>query len=228
MVSTTNPELVFHNGMPMTITVRSLHAQNSGAEVSLGIVMACGEHREQKTLVLTMEQYCELKPCRGEISEEIYERLEAASRLCEALRCGENLLSYGANSVQMLTGKLVRRGFSKENAQRAAEKLQSMGLIDEAGDRRRAVEKCLRKLWGSKRIRAHLWGRGFGSEAMEGLEEILAEVDFVSNCKAMIQKHYGVIPTEIGEQRKMIASLTRYGYSLGEIKAALQLLLKNN
>jgi SOS response regulatory protein OraA/RecX len=144
------------------------------------------------------------------------------------MRCGENLLSYGANSVQMLTGKLMRRGFSKENATRAAEKLQSMGLIDEAGDLRREVEKCLRKLWGAKRIRGHLWGRGFGAEAMDGLEAILSEVDFVSNCKMMIQKHYGAIPKEQGEQRKMVASLTRYGYSLGEIKEALQLLLREN
>ena len=226
MVSTTNPELVFHQGANLTITVRSIRAQNEGAEVSVGIVMECGDHREQKNLILTTEQYCELKPCRGEISEESYERLEAASRLCAAVRCGENLLSYGANSVQMLTGKLVRRGFSKDNATRAAEKLQEMGLIDEAGDLRREVEKCLRKLWGAKRIRGHLWGRGFGASAMDCLDGILAEVDFVSNCKTLIQKHYGAIPGEVGEQRKMFASLTRYGYSLSEIKAALQLILK--
>ena len=61
---------------------------------------------------------------------------------------------------------------------------------------------------------------------MDCLDGILAEVDFVSNCKTLIQKHYGAIPGEVGEQRKMFASLTRYGYSLSEIKAALQLILK--
>ena len=224
---TSNPEIAFHSGAPLTITVRSLRAQNDGAEVSVGILMECGEHREQKNLLLTMEQYCELKPCKGRITEDCYEQLEAASRLCAAMRCGENLLSYGANSVQMLIRKIMQRGFSKENATRAAEKLQEMGLIDEAGDLRREVEKCLRKLWGAKRISAHLWSRGFGADAMSELPEVLEEIDFASNCAALIRKHYGDIPSDQGEQRKMFASLTRYGYSLGEIKTALSLIANN-
>ena len=165
-----------------------------------------------------------LKPGKGEITEEYYERLEAASQLCAAMRCGENLLSYGANSVQMLTRKLVQRGFSKEQALCAAEKLEEMGLIDEAGDLRREVEKCLRKRWGAKRISTHLWSRGFGADAMAELSEVLEDVDFTANCAAMIRKHYGEPPTDAAEQRRMVASLTRYGYSLGEIKSALLLL----
>lgn len=221
---TNNPEIAFHSGAPLTITVRNLRAQSEGAEMSVGILIACGDRREQKNLLLTMEQYCDLKPGKGEISEEYYERLEAASQLCAAMRCGENLLSYGANSVQMLTRKLVQRGFSKEQALFAAKKLEEMGLIDEAGDLRREVEKCLRKLWGSKRISAHLWSRGFGADAMAELPDVLSEVDFSVNCAAMIRKHYGEPPTDVAEQRRMIASLTRYGYSLSEIKSALLLL----
>ena len=169
----------FHTA-DLVITIRSLHAQNEGAEIAVRVLLESGEHREERRLLITAEQYYELKPCRGVISEEAYERLEEASVLCNALRNGEHLLSYGANSVQMLSQKLMRRGFSRDVSISAAEKLQEMGLIDEQNDLRREMEKCLRKLWGSKRIRAHLWGRGFGSEAMEGLEEILAEVDFIS------------------------------------------------
>ena len=222
MVSTTNPELVFHNGMPMTITVRSLRAQNSGAEVSLGIVMACGEHREQKTLVLTMEQYCELKPCRGEISEELYERLEAASRLCEALRCGENLLSYGANSALTLTRKIMRHGYTQAEASDAVSYLQSLGLIDEWSDLSREVEKCLRKHWGADRIRAHLWSRGYGHEAMDRLPELLDEVDFPDHCAALTRKQYGGLPSDRDERNRVTAALYRYGYRLDEIKEAFK------
>ncbi len=203
------------------ITVRSLHAQNDGAEVALRILLENGERREERRLVLTTEQYCELKPVRGVISEERFDVLESAAQLCAAIRAGEHLLSYGANSVQALTQKLVRRGYMRETAACAAQRLGEMGLINESGDLRRELEKCLRKLWGAKRIRAHMWSRGFGTDAMGELPALLEEVDFVANCAALIRKHYGTPPQNADERRRMIASLGRYGYSLTEIREAL-------
>ncbi len=205
---------------PLTITVRSLRAQNDGAEILVGVLLENGEHREQKNLLLTVEQYYELKPARGEISEELYDQLEEASTLCRAVRCGENLLSYGANSVQMLAQKIARHGYRREVAQEAACRLRDMGLIDESRDLAREVEKCLRKLWGAKRIRSQLWNRGFGSEVMAELPMLLDEVDFVANCAALIRKHYGEVPQDPAEQKRMIAALCRYGYSLTEIREA--------
>ena len=181
-----------------------------------------GEHREERRLVLTTEQYCDLKPCRGVICEELFEKLEEADRLCAALRNGENILSFGANSVQMLSQKLMRRGFDREVARTAAHRLEDMGLIDEGRDLRRELEKCLRKLWGARRIQAHLWGRGFAAEAMAELPGLLAEVDFETNCTALIRKHYVGVPTDDGERRRMIASLSRYGYTISEIRAAIK------
>ena len=209
---------------PLTITVLRLTSQNAGAEVSVRVVLENGEHREQKSLLLTMEQYCEIKPQKGVISEETYERLEAASEFCRALRCGENLLSYGPNSVGMLTRKIMQRGFVREQAIAAAEKLCEMGLIDEQGDMMREVEKCLKKLWGARRISAHLWSRGFAQETLEALDGMLAGVDFVSNCAKLIEKHYGGLPTDADELRRMTAGLSRYGYSIGEIRSAMKVL----
>ena len=207
----------------VTVTVRSLRAQNSGSEVVVGVLLENGEQREQRNLPLTMEQYCELKPARGQISEEQYEQLEEASTLCMALRCGEHLLSYGANSVQTLTQKLMRHGYTKDVSRRAAMKLEESGLIDEERDLGREVEKCLRKHWGSRRIQAHLWGRGFSREAMAGLPPLLEGVDFPAHCAALIRKHYGEVPEDANDRRRMVASLGRYGYTITEIRAALQL-----
>ena len=206
---------------PLTITVRSLRAQHDGAEILVGVLLENGEYREQKSLPITVEQYYGLKLARGPITEEQYDLLEEASSLCRAVRCGENLLSYGANSTQMLAQKIVRHGFRRDVAMQAAQKLREMGLIDEENDLGREVEKCLRKLWGAKRIKSHLWNRGFDSEVMAGLPVMLLEVDFVANCQALIRKHYGEIPAEPDEQRRMIASLGRYGYSLSEIREAM-------
>ena len=208
----------------LTVTVRSLHAQNDGAEVALRILLESGEHREEKRLLLTMEQYCDIRPQKGVISEEMYDRLEAASVLCQAIRSGENLLSYGANSAQMLTQKLMRRGFGRDVSIKAAKKLQDMGLINEQSDLRRELEKCLRKLWGAKRIQAHMWSKGFAAEAMAELPELLSEVEFSQNCAALICKHYGTLPTDPNEKKRVFASLGRYGYSISEIREAFALI----
>jgi SOS response regulatory protein OraA/RecX len=122
----------------------------------------------------------------------------------------------------MLTRKLMQRGYSREIASAAAVRLESRGLINEERDVRREVEKCLKKLWGEKRIRAHLWSRGFGTEVIASSENVFSEVDFSSNCAALIKKHYGQVPGDPAEQKRMIAFLSRYGYSLGEIRAAMR------
>lgn len=209
---------------PLTITVRSLRSQHEGAEILVGVLLESGGNKEQKNLPLTAEQYYEIKPTKGEISEEMYERLEEASQFCQALRCGEHLLSYGSNSAQTLARKLTQRGYSREVAQNAAARLCDMGLINEKKDVHREVEKCLKKLWGAKRISAHLWSKGFAGESMEELPEILEEVDFSANCAALIRKHYCEIPEDPDEFRRMTASLARYGYSVGEIKNAIRIL----
>lgn len=209
---------------PLTITVRALRAQHEGAEMLVQLLLENGEHQEQKSLVITTEQYCEFNLTRGPISEEVYEQIEEAAELCRALRSGESLLSYGANSVQALTRKLVGKGYKREVAAAAAERLAGYGLIDEERDMQREVEKCLRKLWGSKRISAHLWSKGYAAETMQGLDDLLEDVDFAQNCATLIQKHYGGVPTDADEHRRMIASLSRYGYSIGEIREAIRIL----
>ena len=206
--------------LPVTITVRALRAQHDGAEVLVQIVLDNGEHREQKSLPLTMEQYCTIKPQKGVISEETYERIEEASQLCLALRSGENLLSYGSNSVHHLARKLMQRGYSRDVAAQAARRLEETGLINESEDVRREVERCLRKLWGEKRITAHLWSRGFAAEALHDVPALFSEVDFVQNCTALIRKKYGDRPADRDEFRRMTASLARYGYSIGQIREA--------
>ena len=211
-------------GSPLKITIRHLRAQNSGAEIAVGVLIESGEHSEQKNLIVTAEQYYEWKLCKGEISEQTYEMLEEATVFCKALRSGEHFLAYGSNTKQMLSRKLTQKGFSRAVAEKAAEKLCQMGLLNEENDLRWEVEKCLRKLWGSKRISSHLWNRGFEAEAMELLPALLEEVDFPQNCAALIRKHYGDVPSEPTERKRMIASLSRYGYSLSEIKDAFRLL----
>lgn len=204
----------------VSIEIRSLRAKSDGSGILVSVVIGNGSESETRSLPLTMEQYCDLKPAKGSITAEQFERLEAASRLGAAIRCGENLLSYGSNTAQELTRKIMRHGFSKEEAALAAERLQSIGLVNEREGLSREVEKCLAKRWGARRIQAHLWSKGFSSDALALLPSLLAPVDFAENCAQLIRKQYGSVPSDPDERRRMIAFLCRYGYSLDEIRSA--------
>ena len=60
----------FHAAEPV-ITIRSLHAQNEGAEIAVRVLLEQGEHREERRLLITTEQYYELKLCRGDLRGDI-------------------------------------------------------------------------------------------------------------------------------------------------------------
>lgn len=203
-------------------TISGICAQNNHSEVLIRGTVEEGDGKEQFAFPLLMEQYLQLKPEKGTITEEEYDTLRAASELCRALRSGESLLSYGANSAQMLTRKLMQRGYRREVATAAVEALSGMGLIDEEKDMRRETEKCLLKLWGEKRISAHLWSRGFNAEVLSALPEVLSEVDFSENCAKLIRKHYGSVPENPDELHRMCAFLSRYGYTLEQIRGAIR------
>ena len=215
---------VMQDRIGMQLFIRSIRAQNNGEQIAVSVSLENGEHCENRSFLLTAGQYCELNLKKGEISEEEFDRLESASRFCMAVRCGENLLSYGANSVQTLARKIMRHGYSREEAMEAAKHLESIGLINESEDLRREVEKCLRKHWGAGRIRSHLWSRGYDRETLESLPALLEEIDFSEHCAELMRKHFGGLPETKEERNRMTASLYRYGYTLGEIKEAMKLL----
>lgn len=211
---------------PLVITVGDIREQSGGDAVAISVLLAAGTRSEHRTLVIGVSDYAVLKPRKGTVTEEEFEALEAAARLFGAMRCGEKLLAYGANTRLMLVRKIMRHGYSREESETAAARLSVFGLIDEEGDLRREVEKCLRKLWGEGRIRNHLYARGFSREAMETLPEVLSEVDFPENCRRLIEKQYGTLPQSGDEERRMIACLYRYGYRMDDIRTAVRMLRK--
>ena len=213
---------ISQNGGALKLYVRSIQARNNGAQIAVSVSVESGEHCENRCFLLTAGQYCELNVKKGELTEEAFDRLESASRFCQAVRCGENLLSYGANSVHTLMQKIMRHGYTKEEASSAADYLESIGLINEREDMRREVEKCLRKHWGARRIQGHLWSRGYGKAVLDELPSVFEQVDFSEHCAELIQKHYGGCPKDKDERNRMIASLYRYGYGLDQIKEAFR------
>ena len=52
-------QISYGTATPLTITIRALRAQHEGAEMLVQLLLENGEHQEQKSLVITTEQYCE-------------------------------------------------------------------------------------------------------------------------------------------------------------------------
>lgn len=178
--------------------------------------------KERKRFRLLTEQYAALHPAEGVASPEILEALEAAGKLCDAIRKGTELLGYGAVSKRRLTQKLTARSFDREIAEMAVSYLYERGLLPETDDAIRFAEQGVRKLWGPHRIRDDLFARGFPSEVIAIAMDHLEDVDFVENCGRVIAKKYGGIPKDQGAIKKMIAALMRLGYTSDQIRETLR------
>ena len=195
-------------------------AKNEGADVALTILEVDGERRQ---LLVTMEQYMDLKIRKGEIlTDERIEAIEEASALCGALRCGENLLAFAPAPTHALARKIAQHGHKREVSLKAATELSQRGLIDEAALIRREVQKCARKYWGGRRIRSYLWTRGYGKEALETLDDLLLDIEFSDLCTELLKKKCGRLPDDPEERKKLKAKLVRYGYTPEEIRTAFE------
>ena len=208
----------------MDIKIVSVNAMSEGAEILLTVSISNGEGRaEKRKLLIFTEQYLELGLSRGAfIDEDTFDKLERMSRQCKAMKKGSELLAYSASSERRLIQRLKSKGIDKESAEFAAARLKSMGAINEGLDVERAINSCLKKLWGEKRIYSDLSAKGYEREyIVSALAEIEPEV-FEENCALLLKKKYRTLPTDPAEEKKMIASLVRYGYSFAEIKKAMQ------
>ena len=190
----------------------------------LTISLSCGEGRvEKRRLLMFTEQYLELGLSKGMMLDEVtFDKLEENSRRCKAMKKGSDLLSYSASSERRLAQRLKSKGIDKESAEFAASKLKAMGVINEELDVERAVNTCLKKLWGKKRIYRELCAKGYEREYISSaLDEVDDDV-LAQNCKTLFKKKYKSLPTDPAEQKKIVAALVRYGYSFSQIKYAMQ------
>ena len=211
----------------MTISLTELKAINGGDEVCVTIELKEGENKEIKKLFLLASQYASLRIRKGEISEERFDEIAHAADIASAYKKGLFLLGYGACSEKKLKFKLKTKGFSEGISNEAVEMLVRAGYIDEKSDAERELEKCLSKLWGKKRIIAHLYTKGFATSAIDEASKVLDTVDFVENCRKLILKDHKdqleAAREDIALMTKLCATLQRMGYSFSEIKEASEI-----
>ena len=204
----------------MKIEIISVNALGEGAEMLIGVAITgdSGMSEKRKFLLFT-EQYLELGLCRGAVIDaDTFDRLEEMSKRCVAMRKGSDLLAYSSSSRVRLAQRLRQKGIDRESAED--------GLIDEEADVESLVRSCLKKLWGKKRIYRELCAKGYDRDVISRELEGVDEETIVNNCVALFRKKHKIFPSDPETQKKIIASLVRYGYSFGEIKRALQIIEK--
>lgn len=208
----------------MTIEVTSISAINAGAEVVIEIKISEGENFEKRKVILLARQYAELRVHKGEIDRDYLDTLISEGEVCAAVKRGMNILGYGACSEKNMAFKLRAKGFDKESALRASKYLSELGYINECDDAEREAERCIKKLWGIKRIVAFLYEKGYTDTAVRLVVSKLEEYDFTGSCVALIERKFRALPEDREEQKKLFAALVRCGHTPSDIKKAFAIM----
>lgn len=139
-------------------------------------------------------------------------------------------LSYADYTKKSMIEKLTDCGFDDEAVEYAVSYLIDRKYIDE---KKYLKSICTyfaeKKKYGRNKIIASLHTRGFSSEILsENLYEILSEFDFLQICLYHIEKTKNLDLSDKKSRDKLIASLVRKGFTLSEIKEAIQLCKEQN
>lgn len=163
------------------------------------------------------ERYRNLK----EIDENELTELIGAVGFRRAYNKGLDFLSRRPYGTRELIKKLCEKGHEKEYAEKAAERLSELGLLnDEEYARILSEELFERKGFSKKRVVQELVFRGIDREIAQNTAEAL-DNNAENRIILLVRKKYqNKLCDEKGRQRA-INALMRLGYSYSEIKNAL-------
>ena len=206
----------------MDVSITSVSAGGLG-EIFVSFELRDGAKKSVSKFLISDATYIELALSVGISSSMVYDAVEQEAEIYAVYKKALYLLGYASASRKALERKLVAKGYDAELSSLALDRLQANGLLCEDEFAIREGERCLSKLWGAERIRAHLKEKGYSDESISSVFFAFEDngVDFDKNCALLIEKKYPRIPTDKKELQKIIASLMRYGYSLSQIKAAI-------
>ncbi len=211
----------------MTIKIEKVIPVHSGEGISLAVLLSSEEQSERRQIILSLTAYQNAgKPQAGDTFEiSDFEELEFEAQIYDCMRRGLYLLSFGDNNRAALTRKLCEKGYDRECAKIAAERLFTLGYIDEAAQaQRRILFFADKKLYGRHRIISEMYKRGFPRGIIqEVLSECEQEIDYQKNMDTLLQKKFGITADRLKqydrydtkerkEYEKIRGFLYRYGY----------------
>ncbi|MBR5783226.1 MAG: regulatory protein RecX [Clostridia bacterium] len=156
-----------------------------------------------------------------ELNEQQAEDLIVRVESLRALQKAYDYLSYNALSRKKLGEKLIRADFSGDAVERALERLEQLGLVDDKALGERLVSVMQHsKHWGYRRAREELYKRGIAGETAD---EVLSEYDSMPALYWQLEHKYRKYDlSDIAVRKKVMAGLVRLGFSFDEIRSALR------
>lgn len=201
------------------ITLCSLRAVDDGARVLLTLRLGEGERERTENLAIFTTRITKL-PAKGRLTVAEYRVLSHAASVSAAIELGLRLLSFSGASKRMLMQKMLRRGVSPSVAEEAVDELLARGSLKEDEGALREAEKGLLKLWGNRRILADVRAKGYDANALALVKERLLTENAVKRCEKLIARRHMALPHDAASAARFAAALSRYGYSVAEIKKA--------
>ena len=153
-----------------------------------------------------------------ELDEAALARLKEAAGISDAKAAAADLIGKRAMSRRSLEKKLREKGATQAEARYAAEWLEAIGAIDDAGYAAALVRHYSQMGYGPARIREKLREKGVPRELWdEALDQAPESGEQIARFLAA--RLHGRTPEE-DERRRLTSALVRRGFSWGEVRAA--------
>lgn len=179
-------------------------------------------------MLVSEEQYARFDIKEGDrIDDAHFLKIREEMIFDNARRQAFTILSYGENNRKSLIQKLRAKGFSPDVCENIADYMEHRGYIDEKKQIGLLCDTYLRKKFGKLKIKSELIAKGYKREDVEAyVSRNLSEVNFADNCAYIIENKYCPLPRESQEIAKMMGALMKYGYTIGDIKEAVRMVME--
>ncbi len=160
-----------------------------------------------------------------EISDEELHGLLEASAEHRAHEKALYLLEHRAHSKKELADKIARAEMDRSAAERAAERMEELGLVDDEQYARRLAEELFtRKRFGARRVRQELRQKGIDDAIVSQVMEELTPVrdENADRIRDIVERKYPTAWQDEKARRRAIAALQRYGYGMEDIMSVLR------
>lgn len=154
-----------------------------------------------------------------ELDGETLEAVKASVKASSAKVAAANMIGSRALSKKELTKRLVKKGNDEEDAQAAADWLEDIGAVDDAGYAAALARHYSGKGYGAARVKEELRRRGVDRELWDqALEEMPEAAEALDK---LIQKKCRGDLSDPREKKRVCDALMRRGFGWGDVRAAM-------
>ena len=155
----------------------------------------------------------------SELDGEMLEAVKASVKKSSAKAAAANMIGSRALSKKELTKRLIQKGNDEEDARAAADWLEDIGAVDDAGYAAALVRHYGGKGYGAARVKEELRRRGVERELWDQALEEMPETEEILD--RLIQKKCKGNLSDPKEKKRVCDALMRRGFGWGDVRAAM-------